>query len=389
MDFIKIRDEYTLQDVRITPTSLSNIKSRKDVNVYYNINDKQVLPIISSPMAYFTPDSLKYCIYQNSGIKNKFIYTLPRINPSYLLLQKYKYKNKFEEFLSIIGLNYKSLDDYYNERLNFKSIKLRIEYAKELRDLNILFISSLSLKDIDDKNLNDAIELINLSTTNFYLIDVANGYMTEILNKIEILSKYTNKTPIFGNIISGEIFYDKFFHNRKIAVRIGIGNGSECLTTINTGIGRPQLSALIDVYFTKTNLDILKNLIIINDGGIRNYADAAVALLFSDYIMTNYLFKNTELNIHNILSVGNESIHYGMASEYVKLNDESYIEGGLTFGKKQILYKVIKHFTESLQSTLSYLGISDIKDYDYNMQSDNLLLVSNNSGSFKIQENLT
>ena len=410
-------NEFTLQDVNIIPKELSKVKSRKEVNLNYKY-DK--LPIISSPMAYFSHLNAIY-------LKNKnpedlfFVYTLPRISPNKNLLieslkriyKEYEMLNneEIEEFRSFLKFLIKEkiipfnnekeffyydfievFKTFYKQHLNYFDIDVRINAAKLLRQEKIPFIPSISLKDFYNKDKKEKmIELVILSNTDYYLIDVANGYMEEIIKVIKFLEKYTTKTPIFGNIISGDILYDYRFEGiNKLGIRIGIGNGSQCLTTVTTGIGRPQFSALFEVYNTALEVFSNKeNITLINDGGVRGYSDIAVALLFSDFIMTNYLFKGSELNIHRIFSIKNEKvISYGMASKYAKLKDDGYIEGDITYSNRIDISTIRNNIVSSLQSTLSYVGCKDIKEYDYANLKDRIALTLNSSISMKNQAGL-
>lgn len=410
-----IQNEFTLQDVNIIPLKISNIRSRKEVNVYYKYNK---LPILSSPMAYFTHLNLLYLNPEDRF----FVYTLPRISPNknVILKQLEKIKNEYKndrldtisEFLKFLKflinkrfVNATNEEDFfknyieeinylYLHHLNYFDVNVRFNAAKELRKNNIPFIPSVGINELDSKDeekKKKIIELIIHSNTDMYLIDTANGYMKYILDVIKYVKKYSNKTAIFGNIISGNILYDYRFEGiNKIGVRIGIGNGSQCLTSINTGIGRPQFSALYDVYtVAKEIFSNKENIILINDGGVRRYSDIAVALLFSDYVMTNYLFKSTELNIHRLFSLDNEKvISYGMASKYAKILNDGYIEGDITYSNRKSIKDIKSTLITSLQSTLSYIGCKNIEEYDYKMLEDKIALSVNSNPSMKDQINL-
>ncbi len=80
----------------------------------------------------------------------------------------------------------------------------------------------------------------------FICIDVANGYsqhFVEYLRKIRDV--FPDKTIIAGNVVTGEMTEELVLSGADI-VKVGIGPGSVCTTRIQTGVGYPQLSAIIE-----------------------------------------------------------------------------------------------------------------------------------------------
>ena len=408
-----IEREYTLSDVNIVPVTISTVESRKSINVIKrtvlaNGTVLHTLPLMTAPMAYFTH------INAIMFLPREVIYTLPRFTASReLIVQQImdhtteemhrKVKTRLVNLLtasdgddrSLMEKDIQSLLDILYSRIDYRNIDIRIRAAEQLREAGVLFIPSVGLHEIH-RYTERVVELINLSNTGMYLLDVANGYLKGIYEALEFLEQYTDMVPLFGNIVSSDILaqcsivrrmLERDREGAEFGIRIGIGNGSECLTAINTKISRPQLSALYDIY----NFAPEKNhrFIRINDGGITHYGEAVIALLFSDFIMTNYLFKGTELNIHSAFAIRKDRIpSYGMASQYIKVEDDSYIEGGLTFAQRQYIRDVVRKFIESLQSAMSYVDCRDINGFDYfNLHPRKLKLVVSGY-SMRLQEGL-
>jgi GMP reductase len=80
----------------------------------------------------------------------------------------------------------------------------------------------------------------------FLCIDVANGYGEYFIDFIKrIRDNYPNKTIIAGNVVTGEMVEELILTGADI-IKVGIGPGSCCTTRIKTGVGYPQLSAVIE-----------------------------------------------------------------------------------------------------------------------------------------------
>jgi len=80
----------------------------------------------------------------------------------------------------------------------------------------------------------------------FICIDVANGYsehFTAFVNKTHL--QFPDKAIIAGNVVTGEMVEELLLEGADI-VKVGIGPGSVCTTRVKTGVGYPQLSAIIE-----------------------------------------------------------------------------------------------------------------------------------------------
>jgi IMP dehydrogenase len=111
-----------------------------------------------------------------------------------------------------------------------------------------------------------------------FVIDVAHGAQLSVAKQVlafrEVVGPYVNL--IVGNFSTGQTVRD-FLDYVGMAVdgfKIGVGPGSACTTRIKTGVGYPQLSAILDVSNTLKNVGIA----IIADGGMKVPGDIAKAL---------------------------------------------------------------------------------------------------------------
>ena len=80
----------------------------------------------------------------------------------------------------------------------------------------------------------------------YICIDVANGYSEHFgVFVSKIRDKYPKKTIIAGNVVTADMTQELILRGADI-IKVGIGPGSVCTTRIQTGVGYPQLSAIIE-----------------------------------------------------------------------------------------------------------------------------------------------
>lgn len=80
----------------------------------------------------------------------------------------------------------------------------------------------------------------------FLTIDVANGYSEFFINKVsEVREMFPKTTLIAGNVVTPDITEELILRGADV-VKVGIGPGSVCTTRIKTGVGFPQLSAVME-----------------------------------------------------------------------------------------------------------------------------------------------
>ena len=116
----------------------------------------------------------------------------------------------------------------------------------------------------------------------YVCIDVANGYSERFGNFVRKFRKqYPNTVIIAGNVVTGEMTEELILSGADI-VKVGIGPGSVCTTRIQTGVGYPQLSAVIECSDAAHGLGGH----IIADGGCNSSGDVAKAFAGgADFVM--------------------------------------------------------------------------------------------------------
>jgi GMP reductase len=98
-----------------------------------------------------------------------------------------------------------------------------------------------------DKDFSNLQQILNVyPEIHFICIDIANGYSEHFADYVsKVRARYPTHTIIAGNVVTAEMTEELILRGADI-VKVGIGPGSVCTTRIQTGVGYPQLSAIIE-----------------------------------------------------------------------------------------------------------------------------------------------
>lgn len=112
------------------------------------------------------------------------------------------------------------------------------------------------------------------------VVDTAHGHSENVLRTVKALRqssfvKNSNVQMIAGNIATGEAAQD-LVRAGADAVKVGIGPGSICTTRVVTGVGVPQITAIMNAVSGLAAIG--SNAPVISDGGIRHSGDIPKAL---------------------------------------------------------------------------------------------------------------
>jgi len=130
-------------------------------------------------------------------------------------------------------------------------------------------------------------------------IDVANGYTDDFVNFCGDLRGVVGKESILmaGNVCTPEMVQELILHGGVDIVKVGIGPGSACTTRLKTGVGYPQLSAIIECAHAAHGLKSGdgKLGLICADGGCRTPADICKAFAAgADFVMLGGMLAGTD-----------------------------------------------------------------------------------------------
>lgn len=187
-------------------------------------------------------------------------------------------------------------------------------------------------------------------------LDVANGYSQPFAENVaRARDEYPESIIIAGNVATPEMTEELILRGADI-VKVGIGPGSACTTRKVTGVGYPQLSAVIECGDAAHGLDGH----IMADGGCTDPGDVAKAFCGgADFVMLGGMFSGAD-------ETGTD--FYGMSSNKAQekydgeLKEYRASEGReLTVKRKGPLKDIIGEILGGVRSACTYIGATELK----------------------------
>lgn len=151
-----------------------------------------------------------------------------------------------------------------------------------------------------DKDWSKLQQILNTySELHFICIDIANGYSEHFGDFVsKVRERYPTHTIIAGNVVTADMTQELILRGADI-VKVGIGPGSVCTTRIQTGVGYPQLSAIIECADAAHGLGAH----IIADGGCTCPGDVAKAFgAGADFVMLGGMLAGHDEGGGNIIT---------------------------------------------------------------------------------------
>lgn len=230
---------------------------------------------------------------------------------------------------------------------------------------NYVAISSGITKRDADK-LAEIIQAI--PELNFICLDVANGYSEHFVAFVkQTRKKYPEKVIIAGNVVTGEMVEELLLAGADM-IKVGIGPGSVCTTRVKTGVGYPQLSAIIECADAAHGIGGQ----IICDGGCTTPGDIAKAFgAGADFVMLGGMFAGHTESGGELIERNGErfKLFYGMSSQTaMKKHAGGVAEYRASEGKTvEVPYKgdvgeTVQDILGGVRSACTYVGASKLKE---------------------------
>lgn len=302
----------TFDDVLIVP-ALSDIESRETIDTsveFLGFNLR--IPIISANMDYVTGPEMLKAMYDAGGM----------------------------------GILHR-----------FSSWEEQIKWMDSLDRDNTPFIFSVGIRNLDEseEDVKDAAGFANLAGV---CIDVAHGHHVKVADLIKRIKKAEPRLKIIaGNVATAE--GAKYLVDAGAdAVKVGIGAGAVCTTRLVAGVGVPQLTAIIEVASAGLNVPIIA------DGGIRNSADLAKALVAgASVVMIGSLIAGAK-ECPSPVVIGGDNRKYRpyRGQSIFGSNGERYVREGIEgyVLEKGPVAEILAGLQAGLKSSMSYTGSQTI-----------------------------
>jgi len=197
----------------------------------------------------------------------------------------------------------------------------------------------------------------------FICIDVANGYQERFADYVsDVREAFPDKTIIAGNVVTADMTQELILRGADI-VKVGIGPGSVCTTRIQTGVGYPQLSAIIECADAAHGL----NAHIIADGGCTCPGDVAKAFgAGADFVMLGGMLaghdqgggkvSDGKVTFYGMSSDTAMDKHHGGVAEY-RSSEGRTVE----IAYKGDVHDTVLDLLGGIRSTCTYVGAETLK----------------------------
>lgn len=257
------------------------------------------------------------------------------------------------------------MDDEFNKHRfmvaltkHYKDVELIEQFRKKMSST----VYSLGISDSDLNKFDNVFNMVGNKHMRV-CIDVANGYTQSF---VDFIKKFRDRYPhvilMAGNVVTPEMTEELILSGVDI-VKIGIGPGSVCTTRKMTGIGYPQLSAVIECADAAHGLRGH----IIADGGCTVPGDIVKAFAAgADFVMLGGMLAGTKQGGATPTS-GNQ--FYGMSSDTaMTLHNGGVANYRASEGKTvEIPYRgdvslIMKDILGGLRSACTYVGAGELKE---------------------------
>jgi GMP reductase len=181
---------------------------------------------------------------------------------------------------------------------------------------------SIGISHADEMKFRNVYEQVGYNLK-YVCIDVANGYSERFVEFIKnFRQNYPHIVIIAGNVVSADQTQELILNGADI-VKVGIGPGSVCTTRIQTGVGYPQLSAVIECADAAHGLGGH----IIADGGCTCPGDVAKAFAAgADFVMLGGMLAGHDEGGGEVITKYNATTEWEVSRDRPKLEEKKFVQ---------------------------------------------------------------
>jgi GMP reductase len=202
----------------------------------------------------------------------------------------------------------------------------------------------------------------------FICIDIANGYSEHLVEYVQkVRAEFPTKVISAGNVVTGDMVEELILAGADI-VKVGIGPGSVCTTRVKTGVGYPQLSAIIECADAAHGLGGR----IIGDGGCSCAGDVSKAFGGgADFVMLGGMLAGHEESNGDVVEKDGKMFmkFYGMSSQSAMDKHSGGVANYRAAEGKTVLLpfrgpveNTIQDIMGGIRSTCTYVGAAQLKE---------------------------
>jgi IMP dehydrogenase len=246
----------------------------------------------------------------------------------------------------------------------FLTIEQQVAEVKKVKEPGLIAAAAVGTKDFEKR----APALVDAGT-NILVLDVAHGHSKSVGKVLDWIKQTYPKTDVMVGNVATKDAAEYFISKGADAIKVGIGPGSMCITRLMTGVGVPQITAIMDVYeATQGRVPVCA------DGGIKMPGDVVKAIgAGADTVMLGYVFAGTDETPGKIFEIDGKKYkeYMGMASfdatlkkltmDGKKEDEIISVEGEKTkLECKGPVRAVIEKYLGGLASGMTYVGAEDL-----------------------------
>lgn len=307
---------FTFDDVLILP-SYSDVPTRENISTAVPFLGLQLsIPIISSNMDYVTGPKMAIAMFEAGGL----------------------------------GILHR-----------FMPWKDQLDALSDMRSAQVPLAFSLGVREAD-RPLDKVLDASKVGYPLIVCVDVAHGEHKRVVDLVVSLTRFTKVKIIAGNVATRNGFI-RLAQAGAHAIKVGIGPGSICTTREVTGVGVPQLSAIMNAAKQRDHSH-LNHVSIIADGGIKNSGDMVKALAAgADVVMLGSLLAgSTECPVESIETPDGRRLKPYRGQSIFGTNGLKYTPEGISgfVDEKGPVLGVIKQLRGGLRSGMSYVGANNL-----------------------------
>jgi IMP dehydrogenase len=221
----------------------------------------------------------------------------------------------------------------------------------------------------------DRVDALVESGVDIVTVDTAHGHSDGVLKMVSRIKSAYKDLNIVGGNIATRAAAEALAEAGADVVKVGVGPGSICTTRVVTGVGVPQLSAIMEIseYTSKNNIGLIA------DGGIKQTGDIPKAIAGgADAVMMGSMFAGVDespgetiiyearkyksyrgMGSMSAMAKGSKDRYFQDVEDDLKLVPEG-IEGRVPY--KGYLSEVVHQITGGLRAAMGYVGAKDIEN---------------------------
>ena len=263
--------------------------------------------------------------------------------------------------------------------MTMKDIEKSIDYPLASRDSEGRLIVGAAIGV--GKDLMDRAKALVGAGVDVFVLDSAHGDSKRVIDAIKQVKKKFPDIDMVGGNVATASGAKSLIKAGVDAVKVGVGPGSICTTRVVSGVGVPQLSAVMDI------ISVAGDIPVISDGGVRYSGDIVKAIgAGANTVMLGSVFAGTEEAPGEIELFQGRSFktYRGMGSLGAmskRADAERYMQGEDTDAEKLVpegiegrvpfrgwLKDVVYQLEGGLRQGMGYTGSKDIKDLQKRVQ---------------------